>query len=58
MEGVVELHCNGISMEKSKCSGLTFCSKLKRTSRWLGEPEDSAVKAAKLCRHKKERAEF
>jgi hypothetical protein len=32
MEGVVELHCNGISREKSKCSGQTFCLKLKRTS--------------------------
>jgi hypothetical protein len=34
MGGVVELHCNGISLEKSKCSGQTFCLKLKRTSRW------------------------
>jgi hypothetical protein len=40
MEGVVELGCNGISLEKSKCLG------------------PSAIKAAKLCRHKKERAEF
>jgi transposase InsO family protein len=36
MEGVVELHCNGISLEKSKCLGQTFCLKLKRTSRWFG----------------------
>jgi hypothetical protein len=58
MGGVVELCCNGISLEKSKCSGQTFCSKLKRTSGWFGEPKDSAIKAAKLCRHEKERAEF
>jgi hypothetical protein len=36
MEGVVEIRCNGISLEKSKCLGQTFCSKLKRTSRWFG----------------------
>jgi hypothetical protein len=35
MEGVVELHCNGISLERSKYSGQTFCLKLKRTSRWF-----------------------
>jgi hypothetical protein len=35
MGGVVELRCNGISLEKSKCLGQTFCSKLKRTSRWF-----------------------
>jgi hypothetical protein len=29
--------CNGISLEKSKCLGQTFCSKLKRTSRWFGK---------------------
>jgi hypothetical protein len=34
MGGVVELHCNGISLEKSKCLGQTFCLKLKKTSRW------------------------
>ena len=45
MEGVVELRCNGISLEKSKCLGQR-------------ESEDSAVKTAKLCRHKKKRAEF
>jgi hypothetical protein len=35
MEGVVELRCNGINLEKSKCLGQTFYSKLKRTLRWF-----------------------
>ena len=34
MEEVVELRCNGISLERSRCLGQTFYLKLKRTSRW------------------------
>ena len=36
MGGVVELCCIEVSLEKSKCLGLTFFSKPRRTSRWFG----------------------
>jgi hypothetical protein len=42
MEGVVELCCNGISLEKSKCLDQTFCWKLKRTLRWFGRTRSYA----------------
>jgi hypothetical protein len=58
MEGVVGLRCTGISLERIKCFGPSFCSKPKRILRWFGRIEDSVVKAVKLGRHKKKRAEF
>jgi hypothetical protein len=36
MEGVAELHCTGINLEREKCLAPTFCTKPKKISRWFG----------------------
>jgi hypothetical protein len=58
MRGIIELRCIGTNLEKGRCSVQTFFSKSRRISEWFGEYEDSTVKAAKLYRHPKKRAEF
>jgi hypothetical protein len=58
MEGVAELRCTGINLERDKCSARHFSRSQREYQDGLREYEDITVKAAKLCRHKKKRAEF
>jgi hypothetical protein len=58
MEGVAELRCIGISLEKTSVWARHFARSRREYQDDSGEFEDCTVKAVKLCRHKKKRAEF
>jgi hypothetical protein len=58
MGGVVELRCIGIILEKAGVWAQHFARSRGEHQDGSGETKDSAVNAAKLCRHKKERDEF